>query len=150
MTTMRRATPNDLDNLIPQMAAFNAEDQIQWRPEAMQEAMLRLLQEPSLGVVVVAEGEAPEGLSGYVVATFGYDLEFAGRDAFVTELFVLPERRRRGLGHALLEAVIDELRKHDAHAVHLMVRPENEKARRVYRSLGFREVPRIAMSKDLV
>jgi ribosomal protein S18 acetylase RimI-like enzyme len=150
ITTLRRAIPNDLGNLIPQMAAFNAEEQIQWRLEAMQGAMLRLLRESSLGVVVVAESAGPKGLSGYGVATFGYDLEFAGRDAFVTELFILPEMRRRGLGHALLEALIDELRNNDVHAAHLMVRPENEKARRVYHSLGFQEVPRITMSMDLV
>jgi len=34
-----------------------------------------------------------------------YDLEFAGRDAFVTELFVEPESRRRGLEGRLLEYI---------------------------------------------
>jgi ribosomal protein S18 acetylase RimI-like enzyme len=149
MMTFRRATVDDLGNLIPQMEAFNAEEQVQWHPEAMQAAMLRLLREHSLGVVVVAENDAPEGLSGYGVATFGYDIEFAGRDAFVTELFVLPDMRRRGIGRALLEALIGELRNNDVHAVHLGVRPENIEARRVYHSLGCREVPRITMSKGL-
>ena len=58
---------------------------------------------------------------------------------FVDELNVLPAYRRQGVARALLRHVIalaDEL---GLAGVRLLVRPENEAARRLYRSLGFEE-----------
>jgi ribosomal protein S18 acetylase RimI-like enzyme len=58
---------------------------------------------------------------------------------FVDELSVLPAYRRQGVARALLEhliALADEL---GLAGVRLLARPENEAARRLYRSLGFEE-----------
>jgi len=61
----------------------------------------------------------------------------SARGPFVTDLFVVPERRRRGIGTALmtaaLEAVGDE-------PVGLRVEPDDVGARRLYEALGFRVV----------
>jgi ribosomal protein S18 acetylase RimI-like enzyme len=135
--------------ILPLMVEFNRVEGIAWKPEPMTAALRRLLREPELGLALVARDAASPALAGYAIATFGYDLEFAGRDAFVTELFVSPPFRQNGVGRRLVEATAGALRERGARAVHLMVRPENERARALYARLGFTLSPRILMTREL-
>lgn len=79
--------------------------------------------------------------------TYGFDSEFGGRDAFVTELFVAPRARRSGLAEALLAEAEAESRRNQAGALHLLVLPENHVARALYAKAGFATSPRIMMTK---
>jgi 2-(1,2-epoxy-1,2-dihydrophenyl)acetyl-CoA isomerase len=54
----------------------------------------------------------------------------------VAGLYVLPERRRGGIGSALLTAGLDELRAHGVHAT-LWVFTDNHSARAFYTRFGF-------------
>lgn len=146
---IKTARPANEPELIPLMAAFNQDEGIPWTPETMLPALRRLLHDPALGLVLVARDKKAGGVIGYGIGTFGYDLEFAGSDAFITELFVQPSFRGRGTGRALLDKLIRRLGERGAKAVHLMVRPENERARMLYERLGFQAVPRMMMSKVL-
>lgn len=146
---VRRATVSDVPAILPLMAAFNAHEHIVWEPEPMTAALVRLVEKPSLGVVLVAVNTAGAGVVGYGLATFGYDIEFSGPDAFITELFVAPESRRFGIGRLLLDALIAAVISGGGGAIHLMVRPENTEARTLYESRGFRVVPRLLMTKVL-
>jgi ribosomal protein S18 acetylase RimI-like enzyme len=92
--------------------------------------------------------EAPDRLLGYSILTYNYDLEWGGRDAFITELWVVPEARRSGLGQALLQTVEKHAREQACLALHLAVRPENE-ALRLYEREGFERVPRLWLTKPL-
>jgi len=147
--TFARAGLEDVPAIAPLMAAFNQNEAIPWRPDTMVPALRHLLSEPALGVLVVARDTATAELVGYALGTFGYDLEFAGADAFVTELYVAPACRRHGVGRALLDAIVKEIAEAGANAAHLMVRPENQSARALYARSGFREVPRLVMTKPL-
>lgn len=100
-----------------------------------------------LGIVLLARERVGSESAGYALATFGYDLEYAGRDAFITELFVVSGYRCRGLGRALLEASMAILQQHGVNAGHLMVRPDNDHARALYERLGFETAPRLMMTK---
>jgi diamine N-acetyltransferase len=102
-----------------------------------------------LGVVLVASHATRNALVGYTVGTFGYDLEFAGPDAFLTELYVAAASRGRGLGARLLDAVTAALRAGGARAVTLLVLPGNTAARRLYARAGFQRLPRLAMVRRL-
>jgi ribosomal protein S18 acetylase RimI-like enzyme len=86
---------------------------------------------------------------GYAVVTWGYDLEWAGRDAFLTELYLRPARRGRGLGGAALGAIERAAVSHGARALHLMVREENHAAVRLYRGAGYVSPPRTFLTKVL-
>lgn len=146
---LRRARPTDLEELLLLMADFNRTEEIPFRRARAIPGLRRLLRERRLGIVVVAESADRGRLEGYAMGTFGFDLEFAGPDAFLTELFVRTESRHRGLGARLLAAVTDGLRAAGARAVTLLVLPENAAARRLYASAGFEELPRIAMVRRL-
>ena len=146
---IRPARSSDLPELVAMMGAFNRADHVPWRPKRVVPSLRRLLREPRLGRILVAGPRAGGELHGYAVGTFGYDLEFAGPDAFVTELFVRPRHRGSGEGRRLLEAITEAMRKGGAGAIHLAVRRANRVARRLYRTAGFEPIPRLVLSKRL-
>jgi ribosomal protein S18 acetylase RimI-like enzyme len=145
----RRARPTDLEALLPLMAAFNEAERIPFHRAKVAVGLRRLLRERRLGIVVVADSPDRARLDGYAIGTFGFDLEFAGPDAFLTEMFVRPERRRERLGAGLLDALTRALRAGGARAVTLLVYPENRAARRLYAGAGFKELPRLAMVRRM-
>jgi ribosomal protein S18 acetylase RimI-like enzyme len=61
------------------------------------------------------------------------------RVGYVSDLYVRPEARRRGIAKRLLAALTAELAERDAEFLSLNVDVRNELARTVYRRLGFRE-----------
>jgi len=63
-------------------------------------------------------------------------------EVHVTSLAVAPVRRGRGIGRLLLGALLERHRRAGATVAFLEVRPGNTEARRLYASLGFREVGR--------
>jgi ribosomal protein S18 acetylase RimI-like enzyme len=146
---IRPARLSDLPELVAMMGAFNRADHVPWRPKRVIPALRRLLREPRLGRVLVVQGRAGEHLHGYAVGTFGYDLEFAGPDAFVTEIFVRPAYRGTGEGRRLLDAITEAMRRGGASAIHLAVRRANRIARRLYETAGFAPIPRLVLSKRL-
>ena len=79
----------------------------------------------------------------------GFDLEWGGRDALLTEIYVLRERRQRGLGAAALKLVEKRARAGGAKAVSLGVRPENAAALSLYRRAGYGGPTRLLLSKRL-
>lgn len=151
MPSIRRAEPGDAPRLLPLVQALNDHEAIPWQATPLASALARLLGDSTLGLVLVADevGGPERPPAGYAIATFGFDLEFAGRDAFLTELYVAPAARGQGLGRRLLAAVELELRAADIRALHLMVRPDNAEARALYDDVGFVEVPRRILTKRL-
>jgi ribosomal-protein-alanine N-acetyltransferase len=75
-------------------------------------------------------------LEGYVIANQGAD------EAEILNLGVLPERRRRGIGRAMVTALLAALASHGAKAVFLEVRASNEAAQALYREFRFLPVGR--------
>jgi ribosomal protein S18 acetylase RimI-like enzyme len=145
--SLRVATEQDVDVLLHMMADFNRLEEISWEPAQTNVALRELLSDASLGQVVMLELDGR--VQGYAVLTYGYDLEFAGRDAFVTEFYLCPNARGRGLGRWLLAQVEARAHAADVRALHLMVRPHNAPAMALYRSAGFAEPPRVFLSKEL-
>jgi len=72
-------------------------------PVLHREALGRLLRRPDLGCVFLFESSG--STLGYAVLTFNYDLEYAGRDAFLTDLFVAASSRGRGYGGHMLREI---------------------------------------------
>jgi ribosomal protein S18 acetylase RimI-like enzyme len=143
---IRRAADEDVPRLLTWMSAFNVLEGIDWSPASGEPALRRLLGDPSLGYVGIAETDGP---IGYFVVTWGYDLEWDGRDAFLTEIYVQTEHRGRGQGRRLLSAVEAVARAEGARALHLMVRSENLVALRLYESAGYTSPPRVFYTKVL-
>lgn len=74
---------------------------------------------------------------GYAVITFGYSLEFGGRDAFLDELYLREDYRGQGIGTRIIQHALDVCQTHGVKALHLEVMVQNTRAQELYRRLGF-------------
>ncbi len=88
-------------------------------------------------------------LVGYAVLGLGFGIEYGGPDAFVDDLYLVPEARGRGLGHAVLAQLEHEARALGLAALFLVVDPENIPARRLYDRVGFDGTHWLLMAKRL-
>lgn len=146
MYALRPATTEDFGAVLARTRAFNAHEGIAIADATLATGLRRLLAEPRLGTVwLVLRDGAP---IGHAVVTLGYDLEFGGADAFLTELWIDEDARGAGAGTAVLALIADDLRARDVRALHLQVRPDNP-ALRLYERAGFVMVPRVVMTKTL-
>jgi ribosomal protein S18 acetylase RimI-like enzyme len=145
---IRRAAVADAAAILPLAIELYALEELGFDPAKARGALDRLLADPSLGFAMVA-APAGDGLAGYAVCTFGYDLEFGGRDAYLTEILVASPWRGRGLGDALLAAVEAEAVACDVHALHLLARADNAAGLALYHRRGYVAAPRTFLSKRL-
>lgn len=129
------AAAADLATLLELMRGYYRDDGLAFDRERSARVMQRLLSEPQWGRVWLAgiEGKAV----GYLALCIGFSLELGGNDAFVDEVFVLPEYRGRGFGRRLLEFATAQARDLGIVALHLEVDRANVAAQRLYESLGY-------------
>lgn len=89
---------------------------------------------------------AQRGLRHYLVATVdasvvGYGgLAAYGEEAYVQTLGVSPHHQHRGIGGALLDALLEEAERRRVRTVGLEVRTDNTAAQRLYARRGFEVV----------
>ena len=146
MFALRLATVDDIAEVLPRTRAFNALESIVIDPATHESALRRLLGDPSLGGVWLVERAGVP--VGYAIVTFGFDLEFGGRDSYLTELWIDPDARGRGAGTVALTLLESELGSRDVRALHLQVRSDNP-AVRLYERTGFITSLRRVMTRRL-
>ena len=141
---LRPASPIDLPTLLPLMEQFYAHFQYSFEWARHERVVRRFLDDPSLGSLWLIEADA--AAVGYVALPYGYTFEFGGRDGWVDELFVAESHRSLGLGGwALLELQrrADDL---GLVAIHLQTEHYNERAKKLYESLGFKNLQRSTLT----
>jgi GNAT superfamily N-acetyltransferase len=85
-------------------------------------------------VVVLLAGEGPEG---FAELRFRPSLYTGALDAYLEELYVVPDRRGEGIGRTLLEAAMDEARVRGAARIDLNTSTDDVAARALYETVGF-------------
>jgi GNAT superfamily N-acetyltransferase len=93
--------------------------------EAVRERWEEAIADPAL-TVLVYEDPAPVGVAGC-------------RVEWLDGLYVLPEWWGRGVGRALHDEVLERLRADGCERCHLWVLEHNDRARALYKRLGWRE-----------
>jgi GNAT superfamily N-acetyltransferase len=144
---IERASRDDAAALLPLVEAFQLEEGYAAGDAALRAAVHELLRDDAAGRVLIAR-EGGRAV-GYAALCFGFSIEFRGRDAFVDELYVVPEQRGGGLGRALLRALEAEARACGVRKLHLEVEQRNDSARRLYVQEGFVATGRELLSKTL-
>ena len=145
--TFTTARPADAERLMPLLREFYDYDHIPLDEPAARRALSQLLSDARLGrVYLIAAGEE---LIGYLVVTFGFSLEFKGRDAFVDELFLRAEFRGQGIGRRALAVAEETCRAEGVGALHLEVERANTGAQEVYRRAGFKDHDRYLLTRWL-
>jgi ribosomal protein S18 acetylase RimI-like enzyme len=143
----RRASRTDLETLLSFARAFYAHERIAFDEAKARTAFNLLLADPRLGRVwlILADG-APVG---YSVLTFGFSIEYGGRDAILDEVYIQESYRRGGAGSQALRLAEDTCRELGIHALHLEVERSNTAAQKLYRAHGFVDHDRYFMTRDL-
>lgn len=133
--------------LLLLIRAYYEFDQIHFDAAAIRPALEKLLNDASLGRAwfLCIEGKQ----IGYVMLTFGFDLEFGGRQATVTDLYIDPQHRGNGYGTAALQQVEQTCRSLGICAFELQVERSNHAALRFYEKFGMHRHDRIPMSKQI-
>jgi GNAT superfamily N-acetyltransferase len=127
------AKPRDAPTLGRLLHAFNSEfDEPTPPAETIAERAEPLIERGELTVLFAGEGP-----DGFATLRFRPSLYTGALDAYVEELYVVPERRGRGLGRVLLEATMEHARRRGAAHIDLNTSEDDVAARGLYESLGF-------------
>jgi len=134
--TIRHATPDDHDLLRELWEEFEAElGHEPYQRETWEEAWEDLSVTVAEGVALVAEDDGRP--VGFVFCVLG---DRGRHTAHVTDIYVRPEARGRGIGRALLAELVEPAREAGLAHVSLEVLMRNSEARRLYERLGFAPV----------
>src|SRR5262249_51142558 len=83
---------------------------------------------------ILLAGDGPEGLA---ILRFWPSITTPGLECYLAELYVVPERRRHGIGRALLDACVELARAEGADYIMLGTGEDDVGARALYESFGF-------------
>jgi ribosomal protein S18 acetylase RimI-like enzyme len=92
----------------------------------------RMLREGEMTVLLAGDG--PDGLALLRLRPSVWTTQ---QEAYLQELYVVPDLRGRGIGEALMESVLATCRAHDAAWIELNTGETDVAARSLYRKLGF-------------
>jgi GNAT superfamily N-acetyltransferase len=136
-------TAAGLDTALALMAAFYAEESLDYRQPRARRALEHLLAEPARGVFqFIHLNGAPVG---YFVLTLAFSLEFAGPFALLDEFYVQPAHRAGGIGTQTLRHIQTLSASVGVAALRLEVDRANPRVRALYQRAGF-----IAHDRDLM
>ncbi len=145
MRSFIAAGADNEDVLITLMREFYAVEHLAFEEAVARAALRQILHDGTLGSVYLIR--SGEDAAGYVVLTFGFSLEFHGRDALVDELYLREKFRGKGLGRAALEFVEGVCRAKGMKTLHLEVDRVNTRAQEIYRKAGYRDHDRYLLTK---
>ena len=140
MLRIDRVTAEHRAAAIQLLQARFDEHQILLSPERLGAAVSGMIENPNRGTVLIAlEDQQPVGRAA---RSYTWTLEHGGLVAWLDELYVVPPRRGRGLGTALLQAARDMATAAGCAALELEVDARHRRAENLYQSAGFEPLPR--------
>jgi ribosomal protein S18 acetylase RimI-like enzyme len=149
MLTARRITASDADLLLRLARDFHVED-----GHALNAAGEASIRDVAAGVELAPAFFLLEdgAVVGFFVLSLGYSPEHGGTDGFIDDLYLVPDVRGRGLGRRAIELALMEARSCGVRVLLLEVEAANERAYRLYTSMGFtdtkRRLMRLVLAED--
>jgi ribosomal protein S18 acetylase RimI-like enzyme len=129
---VREATVEDAPLIARLLHDFNTEYEEETPGvEELTRHATRLLSEGEMTVLLAPDGD------GLALLRFRPSVWTDKTEAYLQELYVVPEQRGEGIGEALLEAAIEASRKADAAWLELSTGETDVAARALYEKLGF-------------
>ena len=136
MTDTARVTAADLPNLLPLVRAYCDFYDVAPADEALLAVSRALIADPDReGIQLIARGDGGEAV-GFATVYWSWDTLIAARVGIMHDLFVIPPARGTGIADLLIEACVEECRRHGAVKLGWQTAPDNTRARRVYERVG--------------
>jgi GNAT superfamily N-acetyltransferase len=135
----RVARAEDDDTIVRLCLALNAEDPGEpVAAEQVRRTLDVLRAEPVRGRALVAEVEGE--IVGYALLISFWSNEYGGEICAIDELYIVPAHRSRGIGTGLFQRLVDDRKLWPTRpvALELETTQGNDRARKLYETLGFR------------
>ena len=143
----RSASPGDVPAILVHQRAFYLADGYEFDESVARGAIEGLLADSERGRLwVLSDGSE---IVGYLAVTFGWSLEWGGRDAFVDELYLAPSHRGGGIGGRAIALAEEACRAAGVRALHLEVERTNGRGRALYARTGFKDTERLLLTRRL-
>jgi ribosomal protein S18 acetylase RimI-like enzyme len=130
---VRRAEAADADAIGQLLHDFNVEyEDVTPGPEKIAQRVRKLIE--SGDTVVLLAGDGPDGLA---LMRFRPSIWIEARECYLGELYVVPDKRGRGIGRELMDEVLEVARREGAGHIELNTSHDDVAARALYEKLGF-------------
>ena len=146
-TILRTLAIEDIDLALEFVREYYALDHIPFDWGRVRRGLLEIANDAALGQFWFVRHEDQD--VGHALLSYGFDLEFGGRTATVTEVYLREAHRGLGLGTAVFEALEQHCAERGVQTLELQAERENTAARRFYTRLGFQAHDRVPYSKAI-
>lgn len=142
-----RAGAGDREALVDLLTRQLVEHDLPADRPGVERAVDGILADGRRGFLLAAR--AGEAVVGVAYVALHWSLEHGGPSCWLEELYVLPDRRCRGLGVALLQAACTRARELGCLVMDLEVTADHARAEHLYEREGFRELGRRRWARGL-
>ena len=140
MAIIESAQPVELNEIVALLSAQLAEHDMPVLEERLLDVVQMVLADSREGFILVARED--DRLVGLAYAAAHLSAEHGGTIGWLEELYVVPERRGRGVGSQLLEATLTRACELDWRGLELEVVAGHERAAALYERHGFAALAR--------
>lgn len=144
--TVERATTGDREAIESLIEALHKGEGMTPRKDRITYAVEQQLKQRFPGLLLVARERA--AILGVALCTYAPSAEL-GRILVVQDFYVLPDQRRKGIGRALVQRILDEAKALRIDRIDLEILPRNTVGATFWKALGFRTEGRTVFSKAL-
>lgn len=141
------ATSGDCSKCAQLLVEQLSEHGVDTSAERLEQVLENVVTDRARGFLLTAQGNGQIVGVAYVATI--RSAEHCGLVAWLEELYVTPDHRCRGIGTALMTAVLERAREAGIVAVDLEIDAGHGRAAALYRRFGFRPLERSRWVKDL-
>jgi len=136
VTETSRVGEPDLPELLPLVRAYCDFYEVAPTDEALLAVSRALIADPGReGVQLIARNDEREAV-GFATVFWSWDTLIAARTGIMHDLFVRPSDRGTGVADLLVEACVEECRRHGAAKLGWQTARDNKRAEAVYERVG--------------
>jgi len=143
MVSFRLTDSEDIEILLNFIKNFYGLSSYPFDEDKVRESVANLINNNNLGRIWIIEYDSKA--IGYIILTFGYSIEYKGRDAFIDEFYI--EEEYRGIGKETMDFIVKESLELEIKALHLEVEKDNERAKNLYLKYNFTDNGRTLMTR---
>lgn len=131
---VREATHEDIPVLVDMMQEFYEESAFELDRTDATLAFRTLLDQPSYGAIWLAHDE--QIVTGYVVLTVAFKMEFAGLVGSIDDLYIRSQSRRKGFANELMQSLMIDCYDRSLEELNVEVATDNLAAQTLYANFG--------------
>jgi GNAT superfamily N-acetyltransferase len=136
VTDISRVTTADLPDLLPLVRGYCDFYDVAPTDDALLTVSRALIGDPDReGIQLIARGDGGQAV-GFATVYWSWDTLIAARVGIMHDLFVIPPARGTGIADLLIEACVEECRRHGAAKLGWQTASDNGRAQRVYERVG--------------